>query len=428
MSPSNVVIRPIDVERDAAKIAAMWNGSDSQWPATWTRGVPFTAELIRQWEEEDRNLIVYVAEVDGEIAGYCSFSEGHRGRENEGYLHLLNVHPKYQKQSIGRRLIQATIDYSVQKGFQRQTLGTWPANFKAVPTYKKTGHFWTPDSSVWMQNFVAGALQMPLARPFFERHDWYRSYVRELAQAEDDQRWEGLKVFTERWEADGEGLTIWIDREARAPVAVETDAVQVAAIADEIEPLGGQSVRLRWRIANKSAAAMQVYVHATGDKGLSIDHREAFSVPAGETVERSAPVAVAEDAPRRKDDGTAPTVRSLIRLNDDEVELFSGLRPKKPLGVGLAPEQMTLAPGVARAVQIELHNAQREPARLTLVLTPGPGLDADWSRQTVEVAAEGHAALPLALTATEEGIYSLAVRVTDEDGRCKPVEENHAIF
>ncbi|MBC7236623.1 MAG: GNAT family N-acetyltransferase, partial [Chloroflexi bacterium] len=144
-----VVIRPIDIDQDAEGLAAMWNASDMQWPGSWTHGLPITAEMVREWENDRRHLVTFVAVVEGEIAGYCSFTDEHGVQSGEGYLALLNVHPKYQKQSIGRRLIQATIERSVQEGFQRQTLGTWSANFKAVPTYKKTGHSWTPDSSVW---------------------------------------------------------------------------------------------------------------------------------------------------------------------------------------------------------------------------------------------------------------------------------------
>jgi len=374
---SDVIIRPINIEQDTEGLAAMWNASDLQWPGSWNNGVPTTAAMVREWCEDERDLVVYVAEVDGEIAGYCSFEAGSGSALDEGYLGLLNVHPKYQKRSIGRKLIQATIERSVQQGWKRQTLGTWTANFKAVPTYKKTGHFWTPDSAVWMQNFIPGALQIPLAKPFFEKHNWYDSYVRKLEQCEDDQRWEGLKVFTQHWEADGEALTIWIDREARAPVAIETDAVQVAAIAENITPLTGEPVNLRWRVINKTAQPLEVCLHAQGDKGLSIDHRDAFSVPAGQTVERVAEVKVDPDAGPEKDDGTAPAVRSLVRVGNDEVELFSGLRVKKALRLDSAPAQLSLTPGVATPINLQLHNERPQTTTVTLILTPPEGLALD---------------------------------------------------
>ena len=425
---SDVIIRPIDLDKDADGLAAMWNASDLQWPWSWTEGVPITPDMVREWETEGRVTVTYVAEVDGEIAGYCSFMGEHRGHRDEGYLALLNVHPKYQKRSVGRRLIQKTIERSLQEGWQRQTLGTWSANFKAVPAYKKTGHFWTPDTSAWMQNFIPGALQLSLAKPFFERHDWYSSYVREIEQQEDDQRWEGLKVFVQHWEADGESLTIWIDREARAPVAVETGALQVAAIVEEIEPLAGSKVNLCWRLINKTQDPLSVHIHALGDKGLDIDHRDAFVVPGGETVERVAQIKVAGDAPRSKDDGTAPAVRSIIRLNDDEVKLYSGLRVRKPLSLDTAPGQITVCPGVEHILRLQLHSEMEHPARVTFYLTPPEGLSVDWMTKEIELPAKGHISVPLYVTCSAEAVYTLPVRVAAQGDELKPLNEKVTIF
>ncbi|MBC7238179.1 MAG: hypothetical protein H5T69_20230, partial [Chloroflexi bacterium] len=305
------------------------------------------------------------------------------------------------------------------------TLGTWSANFKAVPTYKKTGHFWTPDSSVWMQNFIPGALQLSLARPFFERHNWYTAYVRSLEQQEDDERWEGLKVFTQHWEADGESLTIWIDRQARAPMAVETDALQVAAIAENIEPLAGAETKIRWRVVNKATEPLPVYLHALGDKGLEIDHRDAFVVPGGETVERSAVVKIADDANGRKEDGTAPAVRSILRLGDKEVELFSGLRVQKPLSLDTDPAELSLAPKRRTALRLQLHSKMDRPAAAIIQLAPPSGLEVEWRQKRVELPAEGHLTIPLEVVPAGEGIYTLPVRVlplSDEGEGFRPLD------
>ncbi len=425
---SDVVIRPLDIDRDAARLAAMWNDSDEEWPNSFASGVPITEEMIREWDQEDRMLVVFVAEVDGEIAGYCSFMGDHHGLKNEGYVGLLNVSPKYQKRSIGRRLIQATIERSVQEGWRRQTLTTWSANLKAVPTYKKTGHFWKPDSSVWMENYIPGALQLPLTKPFFERHDWYRTMVRDLAQREDEEVWEGLKVYTERWEAGDEALIIRIDREARAPVAVDTDTVMVAVIADEIEPLAGSKVTLHWRVTNKGTETIQIHLHALGDKGLSIDHRDAWSVPAGTTVERTAQVEVAEDAPRSKEDGSAPAVRSLLRVDDREVELFVGLRARKAISLDTAPAAITVTPGVPQCVNLQLHSELDKAQGATLWLTPPEGLTLDWTRHDVEISAKAHLSLPLTVEAARDGVFALPVRVTFDNSSAKPLTEDLTVF
>ncbi|NLG26345.1 MAG: GNAT family N-acetyltransferase [Chloroflexi bacterium] len=407
---SEVIIRRMDIARDAEGLAAMWNASDLQWPGSWNCGVPTTAEAVREWECEERTQVVFIAEVDGEIAGYCNFVAGSGDSYDEGYLGLLNVSPKFQKRSIGRRLIQATIDFSVEKGWKRQTLDTWSANFKAVPTYKKTGHFWTPNSSVLMDNHIPGALQMPIAKPFFARHNWYDSYKRTLEQGADDERWQGIKVFTQHWEANGESLTIWIDREARAPVAVETDALLVAAMIADLEPVTGETVTLTWRVVNKTSQPLDVCLHAQGDKGLKIDYNDAYTIAPEQTLEHSAQVSIEADAPRAKDDGTAPAVRSLIRLGGEVVELFSGVRPKKALRLDTLPGSLSVTPHVAATVALQLHNARPEPVSVRLSMLPPEGLHTDWTQRQIEIAAKSQVSLPLSITADDERVYTLPVR------------------
>ncbi len=431
MSSDRVIIRPMDIARDAEGLARMWNESDLAWPGTWSDGVPFTPEIMREWHEEDHLLVVYVAQVGDDIAGYCSFTEGHGRNKGGGYLAVLNVVPRFHGRSIGRRLIQKTIERSVQEGWKRQTLGTWSANFKAVPAYKKTGHFWTPDSSVWMQNFIPGALQLSLAKPFFARHDWYACYVREIRQEWDEQRWEGLKVFGQHWQAEGESLDIWIDREARQPVAVETDRLQIAAIVSDIEPLTVSQVAIKWRLINKGTEPVRVYLHATGDKGLTIDHRDAFEAAPGQTVVRVAQVRIADDAPSKKDDGTAPAVRSVLRIDEDDLELYSGMRPRKPLALDTAPEKITARAGVLQTLNVQLHNERDVETVATVRLMPPPELETDWTEKGVTLPAKGCASLPVAVTASREGVYSLPVRVqpeSDEEAKPKPVSESITLF
>ena len=420
----DVTIRLLDLDRDADRIADMWNASNSQWPATWTRGAIYTGEIIREQHQENRYAAVFVAEIDGLIAGYCSFMDGgHTPYTGEGYLAVLNVRPEYQGLSIGRRLIQATIAHSIERGWKRQTLGTWSANFKAVPTYKKTGHFWTPDTSVFMQNFIPGALQMPLAQPFFARHDWYDSYVPAITQCEDSERWEGLKVFRQHWEAGGDHLTIWIDREARAPVAVETNDLFLAAIPAQIEPLAGSAVSLRWTVDNRRSQPLRVALYASGDTGLGIDHRASFTVSPGETVERVASVLVAEDALRAKDDGTAPAVRTLLRLDDglpgaQEVELFTGLRALKPVTLDTHPAQLSLCPGRVASLDLQFHSAVDEALQVNILLTPPAGLSVEGAPQPLTIPPRGHVGVSLAIQADTQALYRLPVTVewTDSAG------------
>ncbi|MBL7200209.1 MAG: GNAT family N-acetyltransferase [Anaerolineae bacterium] len=229
------VMRELDISQDAQKLAVMWRESDDQWPGTWSGGVDFTSEMVTEWHEREKTINVFVFESGDRIVGYCSFNELPE-EKNAGYVAVLNVHPAYQGKSLGRRLLQHCLERCSKLGFHLLTLGTWSGNLKSVPLYKKTGFYWVPDTSAWMLNYIPSILNLRCAQPFFSRHDWYQSFVRELKQAEDDERWEGMKVFTYRWEGDGEALTVWADREAHTLTGVETDAFLAAAIVISPHP------------------------------------------------------------------------------------------------------------------------------------------------------------------------------------------------
>jgi len=421
-----LTIRPLDLERDAEQLAAMWNASDQQWPLSWTHGVPLDEEIIRLREEEYRTLVTLVAELEGKVVGYCSFAEMEEG--GRGYLLLLNVHPSYQGRSIGRRLIQETIARSVEKGWKRQTLDTWPANFKAVPTYKKTGHFWVPGTCAVMENFIPGTLQMPLAKPFFARHDWYACYVRELAQSEDEEQWEGIPVFTQRWRAGEEELTVWIDRNACAPMAIETNELQVAAIIENPEPLVGTVARLRWRVVNKTPRPLNVSLHATGGAGLEIDRRETFQVPPQQTWECQGQVRISEAVDAQGNE-PAPAVRSLFLIDGAEVELFSGVWAKRPIRIDVFPAKISLYPKVPSQITLQLSSELDHSEDFFLTLTPPPGVELPWRMERVRLDAHGHLSIPIELTCAREGVYELPVRLeAAEEGKALVASQTFPIF
>ena len=228
-------LREVCIEKDAEKLARMWRSSDDQWPGTWSGGVPITAEMVTEWFEREKMINVFIFETGDEIVAYCGFNE-RETVENEGYVALLNVAPAYQGKSLGRRLLLRCVERCMELGFHTLPLGTWSGNLKSVPLYKKTGFYWVPDTSVWMLNFVPAILNLPCAQPYFSRHDWYTTFQRELRQAEDDQRWEGAKVFTYRWESDGDALAVWADREAHKITAVETDSFFAGVIPENGAP------------------------------------------------------------------------------------------------------------------------------------------------------------------------------------------------
>ncbi|MBN1641431.1 MAG: GNAT family N-acetyltransferase [Anaerolineae bacterium] len=402
------VLRQLDMPKDAVKLSEMWLASDEQWPGTWSGGTEITPHMVTEWHEREQLIDVWVYEADDQIVAYCSFNTLQE-QKDAGYVALLNVHPEYQGRSLGRRLLQRCLERCSELGLTLLTLGTWSGNLKSVPLYKKTGFYWVPDTSVWMLNFVPSILSLPCAQPFFARHDWYATFVRDLVQDEDDERWEGMKVFTYRWEADGEALTAWADREARKITAVETDAFFAGAIADNIEPAKGMSTPIRWRITNKRDRPMSVSLVAAGTEHMRLDHRAAFQLGPGETRALEATVQIARDAPDPKQDKPVPSVRTLLVLDGEVLELGTGLRPRPAIAVSTEPRYVTLFPGVPKRVHLAFRSHLPEEVEATVRLAPEAGLGLDWREQRVSVPGKGFAGASVTLSADKGGVYPLYV-------------------
>jgi len=106
-------------------------------------GIKFTMddlkEEIYQTREDLKN--VYVAELDGKVVGYMSFS--HKPEENEffgKYYHLYHITVKQEHR--GKGLATKLLNVLLQKAKRENVnilVGTLTPNKRAVNFYKKTG-------------------------------------------------------------------------------------------------------------------------------------------------------------------------------------------------------------------------------------------------------------------------------------------------
>ena len=412
----NYILRSVDIDRDDEKLAEMWNASDDQWPGTWTEGVPMTAQLVRDEHERGNYIDEMIWDTGDAIAGYCSLSKNLE-EENVTYVALLNVAPEYQNKSLARKFLTHCVERTIGLDSVRLDLETWSGNLKAVPLYKKCGFFWIPDTAVFMLNFMPAILAMPSTKSFFKEHDWYRSFKRELTQEEDDERWEGMKVFTYRFEEDDDRLTVWADKESRTITAVETDDFFAAAIADEIEPPRGLSTTIRWKLTNKRDRSVAVSLIANGDEKLKINHRESIEIAAGESVTLAASVEVVSDTPEVKKGKPVPHLKSVLVVDGMIVELATGLRPRTGVEVSTHPGHITLLPGVERTVRVQLRSRLKKNVEARLSIAPEKGLTSDWTQKTTSLGAEGYEGIPITLKADSDGAFEFPVSIDlDLDG------------
>lgn len=421
---SNYIIRPY-APADNAALAVMWNESDDQWPGTFTEGVPLTEARVQEWMDKETCLMRLVVEngTDDSIVGFGSLWE-QPGRDGTCYVELLNVHPAHQKRSLARRMLTQMVDWASAHGYRRMTIGTWPSNLKSVPLYKKVGFFWIPDTDVHMENFVPGIRQLPLAQRFFERHDWYTAFRRELEQTKDDQRHPAtgdIKVYIYHWEADGEFLEVVVDRQAQAITGLETEHFAAHAVVGESEPAQGIAYPVHWRVRNKRAEPVNVSVLAGGETGIKLDYRSSFTLTAGEERVVETRFTCAADAPRLDPDKekAAPKIKTTLVIGPsagsgqaEVIELGTGLRYHPAVEIGAEPEFPSLLPGRSQTIHLQLRNRVARAVSGAVTIAPQEGLTTDWSRREFEIEANGYAGLPLTAACDRAGATPLLVTAT----------------
>lgn len=423
---SDYTVRPY-TSADNASLAVMWNESDDQWPGTFNEGVPMTEEKVQDWMDKEVCLmrLVVQEQVGGKIVGYGSLWET-PGRDDSCYVELLNVHPEHQKRSLARRMLAQMVDWAVENDYGRMTISTWPGNLKSVPLYKKVGYFWIPDTAVHMENYVPAVRQLPVARAFFERHDWYGALRRELEQVEDDLRHPAtgdMKVYIYRWEGDGEFLEAVIDREGQALTGLETTDFAVYAVVGESEPAQGIVYPARWKVINKRDEPVDVSVLADGEGSIKLSHRASFTLAAGEERVIEATFTCVADAPLPISNKPAPRIKTTVVVGGGSaagseqrvVELGTGLRYRPAVEIGAEPEFPSLLPGRQKQVHLQLRNRTDRALRGTVKITPQQGVSTDWVAREFEVDPKGYVGLPLAVTCEEALATPLLATATFAD-------------
>ncbi len=130
---AEIVVRPL-VERDVEPFVA-WRGGDSY------------KDAIARKEIEEHfagKRVLFVAELDGELAGTVQFVPRHEDPDlgdgaSTAYLQALEVREDMRRRGLGSRLIRTVESTAVSRGFSRLTLMVEPDNAPALSLYEKMG-------------------------------------------------------------------------------------------------------------------------------------------------------------------------------------------------------------------------------------------------------------------------------------------------
>ena len=98
------------------------------------------AETVETYSKAREDRTVWVAEVEGRIAGFavCDLDR----KEKTGEVALLAVHPDYQNRGIGTKLNEVALTHMKENGMRLAVVGTGgdPGHAPARRAYEKAGY------------------------------------------------------------------------------------------------------------------------------------------------------------------------------------------------------------------------------------------------------------------------------------------------
>jgi GNAT superfamily N-acetyltransferase len=396
---------------DAAKLAALFNSFDREdlWPGGFTGGVPYTAErVLDSFPVAVKNICILVSTCNGRFTGICTLHPHYEDAE-AAYIGLLGVHPDYLGKGHGKALILKSLQIASENNLRRVDLDTWAGNLRAVPLYKKCGLFWVPETSVRMQDYVPGIISFPIAREFFENHDWYSSQKRKLELVPDEFKLEEMEVFPYEFSEDEDSLNVWVDRYGRGICGIEStlngEHLKILAKLKDHKVIAGVEQELTIEIRNGTKSNMQGSVFLSGFKGLNFIAypQQSFGVENGASIKLNAKFTVSPEVEipdiRRKQ----KVIKANLVINGELVPLEIGMRILPLLEFRTHPESVAVTPGTKGAIQFNVFNNSNEHFAGTLFVI-----------DELKKLSLKKLAIPIEIPPKNHSGFSIAMEVADD--------------
>lgn len=347
----------------AAAVAGMWTRSGDSWGGF---NNDFTPESVRVEEEASVHVNLYLALIGEEVVGYCKIA---KWTQDEGALYIgtLNVRPDLHGKKIGKALVLKSVERTVELGWGRLDLHTWPGNTKAVPLYKKTGFFWEErDKEVYCVNYIPSVLKNPLVSDFFDRVDWYEDSTREIKVAPDGRVDNEFTYFTYSWEKGGRHLEMEYERSGRGLSRVLTDNFEVKLTVEKRELVFGREYEATFSFQNLSEEAIDIEIHGEDDRNIEFAFSHAATVDTSLVVTGSFIVGAIEKD--QSDWKTHPRVCANVSINGKSAAFAVGVVPKFPATIRFCEPDPPIQRGKPQTGYLDVVSNMSEKADFTFEL------------------------------------------------------------
>ncbi|MCL2836446.1 MAG: GNAT family N-acetyltransferase [Defluviitaleaceae bacterium] len=398
----------------AAGLAEMWNRSAEFWGG----GSDLATEQAQiDFFRTGSYYNVYVALDGNEVAGLCSLARYYKDADAL-YIHVLNVRPDYQSKKLGKALVLLCVERTMEVGFPRLELHTWPGNVKAVPLYKKCGFMWEDNSeTTHLSNFIPTVLAQDLLKPFFAKADWYADSARSLEIIPDGMFDADFEFFTYKWAKEGEWLEVTFEKSGRRICRVETDDYTVELGAENHQLAYGFDYKAKLIVKNKSGKPLGVKIRSINDGVIEWDFECADTVK--DEAEYISAFRVNKPAHKQDPFRKHPCLLANVTVNGLELEMGAGIEAKAPLTAAFDAECGLAIPGKRFDAFITVKSALLSAAGIQFTLPQNDYIRFDYSDKTVETCALGKASVKLTAEVLKTGHVTLGIpcAITLENGQ-----------
>ncbi|NPD89224.1 MAG: GNAT family N-acetyltransferase [Asgard group archaeon] len=348
----------------AKKCVEMFNAFNEIWPGGFTGGIPFDEQRVHDMLDKTSAIVDLIAlNVEEKPVGYCGLYPHWRDK-NAAYISILGVHPEVLGKKFGKRLLLKALAVAKEKGIFRVDLHTWSGNMEAVPLYKKVGLFWVPDTSVYMQDFIPGVLQNPLANEWFDKHpDWYGCFKRDLTQAPDKEEVDGMLVFKYNFEVDEDNLSLEVDRYGWGFTGIERvldgQKISIKSRLQSHKIFMGIENKLSFTIINESDDDLEINLAVTPFKGLQWGGEFPSTIRIGKGKTTTVSNSFIIDHTSRKYNSvqrSSEVIESLFSFGSYNLKLSTGGKIHPAVDIMTDSEYIDTPLGIEKKIHLDLKN------------------------------------------------------------------------
>jgi hypothetical protein len=281
---------------------------------------------------------------------------------------------------------------------------------RAVPLYKKSGMFWVPETSVYMQDYIPGIISFPLAKEFFKKHDWYLSQVRKLELTPDEFELEGMKVYPYEFAGGKDHLRVWVDRYGRSILGIEKifegKCLKILCRLSDPDVVAGVENELVLEIANDTGTAMRCSAFLSGFEGMDFvsPSQESFNIENNRSIKLEAKFVVRPETEVPDILRKQRRIKVNLTLNGELVPFEVGLHIRPLIEFESFPDsRLTLMPGTTGNLQINMFNNAKEHFKgNTLVIDENSQLSVSKTSIPVSIPPKSYSGFNVSIKTSED--------------------------